>query len=65
MKFAPDQGILIILYPVLAQFNLHYMVPLVGAMAFNPLAAVPVAFGVVFGTITKNNFRISLWKNVL
>lgn len=48
LKFAPKHGILIILYPVLAQFNLHYMVPLVGAMAFNPLAAVPVAFGVVF-----------------
>ena len=48
LKFAPSQGILIILYPVLAQFNLHYMVPLIGAMAFNPFAAVPVAFGVVF-----------------
>ena len=35
LKFAPDQGILIVLYPVLAQFNLHYMIPLVGAMAFN------------------------------
>ena len=48
LKFAPDQGILIILYPVLAQFNLHYMIPLVGAMAFNPFAALPIAFGVIF-----------------
>lgn len=48
LKFAPDQGILIVLYPVLAQFNLHYMIPLVGAMAFNPFAAIPIAFGVVF-----------------
>ena len=48
LKFAPKQGILIILYPVLAQFNLHFMLPLIGAMAFNPFAAVPVAFGVVF-----------------
>ena len=48
LKFAPDQGILIVLYPVLAQFNLHYMIPLVGAMAFNPFAALPIAFGVIF-----------------
>ncbi len=48
LKFAPDQGILIVLYPVLAQFNLHYMIPLVGAMAFNPFAAIPIAFGVIF-----------------
>ena len=48
LKFAPHQGILIVLYPVLAQFNLHYMIPLVGAMAFNPFAAIPIAFGVVF-----------------
>jgi len=47
LKFAPDQGILIVLYPVLAQFNLHYMIPLIGAMAFNPFAAVPVAFGII------------------
>lgn len=47
LKFAPDQGILIILYPVLAQFNLHYMIPLIGAMAFNPFAALPIAFGVL------------------
>ena len=48
LKFAPNQGILIILYPVLAQFNLHFMLPLIGAMAFNPFAAIPVAFGVIF-----------------
>lgn len=48
LKFAPDQGILIVLYPVLVQFNLHYMIPLVGAMAFNPFAAIPIAFGVIF-----------------
>lgn len=48
LKFAPDQGILIVLYPVLAQYNLHYMIPLVGAMAFNPFAAIPIAFGVIF-----------------
>lgn len=48
LKFAPDQGILIVLYPVLAQFNLHFMIPLIGAMAFNPFAAIPVAFGVIF-----------------
>lgn len=48
LKFAPDQGILIVLYPVLAKYNLHYMMPLVGAMAFNPFAAFPVAFGVIF-----------------
>ncbi len=48
LKFAPEQGILLILYPVLAQFNLHYMVPLIGAMAYNPLAAIPIAFAVVF-----------------
>lgn len=48
LKFAPDQGILIVLYPVLAQFNLHYMLPLVGAMTFNPFAAIPIAFGVIF-----------------
>lgn len=42
LKFAPDQGILIVLYPVMAQFNLHYMIPLVGAMAFNPFAALPI-----------------------
>ena len=48
LKFAPDQGILIVLYPVLAQFNLHYMMPLVGAMTFNPFAAIPIAFGVIF-----------------
>ncbi len=53
LKFAPDQGILIILYPVLAQFNLHFMLPLIGAMAFNPFAAVPVAFGVVFVKILE------------
>jgi hypothetical protein len=47
LKFAPDQGILIVLYPVLAQFNLHYMIPMVGAMAFNPFAALPIAFGVI------------------
>lgn len=48
LKFAPEQGILIILYAVLSQYNLHYMVPLIGAMTFNPFAAVPMAFGVVF-----------------
>ncbi len=48
LKFAPGQGILIVLYPVLAQFNLHYMMPLVGAMTFNPFAAIPIAFGVIF-----------------
>lgn len=48
LKFAPDQGILIVLYPVLARFNLHYMIPLIGAMAFNPFAALPIAFGVIF-----------------
>ena len=48
LKFAPDQGILIVLYPVLAQFNLHFMIPLIGAMAFHPFAAIPVAFGVIF-----------------
>lgn len=48
LKFAPDQGILIILYAVLSQYNLHYMVPLIGAMTFNPFAAIPMAFGVVF-----------------
>ena len=53
LKFAPDQGILIILFPVLAQFNLHYMIPLVGAMAFNPFAAVPVAFGVIFTKVLE------------
>ena len=47
LKFAPDQGILIVLYPVLAQFNLHYMIPLIGAMAFNPFSAIPVAFGIL------------------
>lgn len=47
LKFAPEQGILIVLYPVLAQFNLHYMIPLIGVMAFNPFAAVPVAFSVL------------------
>ena len=53
LKFAPDQGVLIILFPVLAQFNLHYMIPLVGAMAFNPFAAVPVAFGVIFTKVLE------------
>ncbi|MDD3222455.1 MAG: hypothetical protein EOM34_05015 [Clostridia bacterium] len=53
LKFAPSQGILIILYPVLAQFNLHYMIPLIGAMAFNPFAALPIAFGVVFMKIVE------------
>ena len=48
LKFAPDQGILIVLYPVLARLNLHYMIPLVGAMTFNPFAALPIAFGVIF-----------------
>lgn len=47
LKFAPSQGILIILYPVLAKYNLHYMIPMIGAMAFNPFAAVPIAFGVI------------------
>ncbi|WP_291236565.1 hypothetical protein [Frisingicoccus sp.] len=47
LKFAPSQGILIILYPVLARYNLHYMIPMIGAMAFNPFAAVPIAFGVI------------------
>lgn len=47
LKFAPNHGILIVLYPVLAQYNLHYMIPMIGAMAFNPFAAVPVAFGVI------------------
>lgn len=53
LKFAPTQGILIILYPVLAQFNLHYMIPLIAAMAFNPFAAFPVAFGVIFVKIIE------------
>ena len=53
LKFAPDQGLMIILFPVLAQFNLHYMVPMIGAMAFNPFAAVPVAFGVVFTKVLE------------
>lgn len=53
LKFAPDQGILIVLYPVLAQFNLHYMIPLVGAMAFNPFAALPIAFGVLLIKIVE------------
>lgn len=48
LKFAPEHGILIILYPVLSQFNLQYMVPLIGAMAYNPLTAIPIAFAVVF-----------------
>ena len=53
LKFAPDQGVMIILFPVLAQFNLHYMIPLIGAMAFNPFAAVPVAFGVIFTKVLE------------
>ncbi len=47
LKFAPDQGILMVLYPVLGQFNLHYMMPIIGAMTFNPFAALPIAFSVV------------------
>ena len=48
LRFAPEHGILIILYPVLSQFNLQYMLPLIGAMSFNPFAAVPIAFAVIF-----------------
>lgn len=47
LKFAPDQGILMVLYPVLGQFNLHFMMPILGAMTFNPFAALPIAFSVV------------------
>ncbi len=47
LKFAPDQGILMVLYPVLGQFNLHYMMPILGAMTFNPFAALPIAFSVI------------------
>lgn len=53
LKFAPNQGILIILYAVLSQYNLHYMIPLIGAMTFNPFAAIPMAFGVVFIKVLK------------
>lgn len=53
LKFAPNQGILIVLYAVLSQYNLHYMVPLIGAMAFNPFAAVPIACGVIFSKVLE------------
>ena len=42
LKFAPEHGILMMAIPVLMPYNLHYMVPLVAGLFYNPFTIIPI-----------------------
>ncbi len=42
LKFAPEHGILMMAIPVLMPYNLHYIVPLVAGLFYNPFTIIPI-----------------------
>lgn len=46
LKFAPEQSVVLLAVPVLMQYDLHYMVPILAGMFFTPYAVVPAVIGV-------------------
>lgn len=47
LKFAPEHGVLMLVIPVLAPLNLHYMIPLIAGLFFTPFTAVPIGISFV------------------
>lgn len=45
LKFAPGQSVVLLAVPVLMQYNLHYMIPILAGMYFSPYAVVPAVIG--------------------
>ena len=45
LKFAPEQSVVLLAVPVLMQYDLHYMVPVLAGMFFSPYAVVPAVIG--------------------
>ncbi len=45
LKFAPDQSVVLLAVPVLMQYDLHFMVPILAGMFFTPYAVVPAVIG--------------------
>ena len=45
LKFAPGQSVVLLAVPVLMQYNLHFMIPILAGMYFSPYAVVPAVIG--------------------
>ncbi len=45
LKFSPRQSVILLAVPVLMQFHLHFMVPVIAGLIFTPYAIVPAAAG--------------------
>lgn len=45
LKFAPGQSAVLLAVPVLMQYNLHFMIPILAGMYFTPYAIVPAVIG--------------------
>lgn len=45
LKFAPEQSAVLLAVPVLMQYDLHFMIPVLAGMFFSPYAAVPAVIG--------------------
>lgn len=46
LKFAPEQSVVLLAVPVLMNYDLHFMVPIMAGMFFTPYAVVPAVIGV-------------------
>ncbi len=47
LKFAPNQSVVLLAVPVLMQYNMHYLVPILAGMFFTPYAVVPAVIGMI------------------
>lgn len=45
LQFAPGQSAVLLAVPVLMQYNMHFMIPVLAGMFFSPYAAVPAVIG--------------------
>lgn len=45
LKFAPEQSVVLLAVPVLMQYDMHFMIPILAGMFFSPYAVVPAVIG--------------------
>ena len=46
LKFAPEQSVVLLATPVLMQYDLHFMIPVLAGMFFTPYAVIPAVIGI-------------------